>query len=118
MVAVLKYIFMTIPLRMARVIAQNSLVQKMTYVMSRSFSFVYWLLYNIGYFFKLFGIKAKFLWDTLDHYLLIKKIGRLFWTQKYYSMIGIAFFSYFGYFRSKYFVNPQAQKVLLFEMAK
>ena len=62
---------MKTPVRVGAVIAQNLLVQKIVYVMSRSFSFIYRLMFNLLYFIRLLGLKVKFLWDTLNHYLLI-----------------------------------------------
>lgn len=71
MVGILHYIFVKTPVRVGAVIAQNLLVQKIVYVMSRSFSFIYRLMFNLLYFIRLLGLKVKFLWDTLNHYLLI-----------------------------------------------
>lgn len=85
--------------------------------MSRSFSFVHRLLFNCLYYLRLAGLKVKFLWDTLNHYLLIRQIGRAIWREKPLSLLALSFISYFGYFREAFFIDSARQKIWMFEVA-
>jgi len=67
---------------------------------------MYKLVYSLVYFVRLCGLKVKFLWDTLNHYLLIKYIARSLWKEKLIATVGIAYVSYFLYFRDAYFLDP------------
>jgi hypothetical protein len=53
------------------------------------------------------GLKLKFLWDTLDHYLLVKRIGSALWREKAItlSLAGLIGY-YFGGIRQAYFMDP------------
>ena len=95
----------TVPLTFGRMIGRTAVIQRLVKFM-QNFYFIYRMLYNMFYYLRLTGMKLKFLWDTLDHYLLIRRIGRTFWREKLISGTIIAYLSYFLYFRETYFMNP------------
>ena len=53
----------------------------------------------------------KFLWDTLNHYLLLMSIARTLWKEKLMTSICLAYLSYFMYFRQMYFMDPITDKI-------
>lgn len=79
----------------------------------RNFYFVYRMFYNLFYYTRLTGLKLKFLWDTLDHYLLIKHLAKLAWREKLISGTFLAYTSYFLYFREAYFMSPARDYIWL-----
>ncbi|CDW73020.1 UNKNOWN [Stylonychia lemnae] len=75
------------------------------------------IIYNLGYYGRITGIKLKFLWDTLNHYLLLKSTLRLIWNQKLvFGLIGW-YLSYFLYFRQKYFINHTTGEIYFQQLA-
>jgi len=74
---------------------------------------MYKVVHNIAYFFRICGLKTKFLWDTLNHYLLIKYAAKSLWQEKVITFIGMAFVSYFLYFREAYFVSPSRNYIMI-----
>ena len=79
---------------------------------------MYKLVYNIVYFVRLGGLKVKFLWDTLNHYLLIKYIAQSLWKEKLIATLGIAYGSYFLYFREAYFVDSSRDYIWIQDFTK
>ena len=64
------------PLQICKWIASHSWIQRLLQILKYSASFMYKVVYSIVYFVRLCGLQIKFLWDTLNHFLLIKYIAR------------------------------------------
>jgi hypothetical protein len=103
--SILKNLFINYPVRFARWCYQTRVVQAGIRFMS-NFSFVYRFFYNMFYYTRLTGMKLKFLWDTLDHYLLLKQISRIAWREKLISSTLLWYTAYFLYVRNTFFMRP------------
>ena len=70
---------------------------------------MYRVMFSFIYYLRLFGLKLKFLWDTLNHYLLLKFIAKTLWKEKLITCISAGFLYYFTYFRPTYVMRPAEQ---------
>lgn len=103
------------PVRFGRWAYHTRLMQS-TIGFMRNFYFAYRMLYNLFYYTRLTMLKLKFLWDTLDHYLLIKHLAKLAWREKLISATLVGYATYFLYFREAYFMSPARDYIWLQEV--
>jgi hypothetical protein len=103
--SILKNLFINYPVRFARWCYQTRVLKAGIRFIS-NFYFVYRFFYNMFYYTRLTGMKLKFLWDTLDHYLLLKQICRIVWREKLISSTLLWYSAYFFYVRNTFFMRP------------
>eukprot|EP00347_Sterkiella_histriomuscorum_P017992 403347199 len=77
------------------------------------YNFISKIAGNMMYYGRITGLKLKYFWDTLNHYLLLMYIIRTLWSQKLLTLIGLTLLSYTFYFRQLYFINHKTQKLYL-----
>lgn len=77
----------------------------------QNFHFIYQLAQNCFYYLRLGGLKVKLLWETLDHYFLIRFVLRSLWREKLITFTLVGYLAYFLHYRESKFINPTTSKI-------
>ncbi|TNV85353.1 hypothetical protein FGO68_gene1078 [Halteria grandinella] len=106
MMAFMRALFITVPQACGNFIVSLPVIRRIWATLRWNMAFIYRVLYGTYYYLRLLGLRLKFVWDTLNHYLLIKQLLSFAWREKFLTLLTLSYASYFLYFRPTYLIDP------------